>query len=144
MQKTYLAKKQDIKRSWYIADAQDKILGRLSVQIAKVLRGKHNVRFSPNIDCGDNVIVINAAKVKVTGRKLTQKIYRRNTGYPAGLREVLLEDMLEKRPTEVILLAVKRMLPGGPLGRDLLKKLKVYPLDKHPYSSLKPVNLEVK
>ena len=144
MQKTYLAKKQDIKRSWYIADAQDRILGRLSVQIAKVLRGKHNVRFSPNIDCGDNVIVINAAKVKVTGRKLTQKIYRRNTGYPAGLREVLLEDMLEKRPTEVILLAVKRMLPGGPLGRDLLKKLKVYPLDKHPYSSLKPVNLEVK
>ncbi len=144
MQKTYLAKKQDIKRIWYIADAQDKILGRLSVQVAKVLRGKHNVRFSPNIDCGDNVIVINAAKVKVTGRKLTQKIYRRNTGYPAGLREVLLEDMLEKRPTEVILLAVKRMLPGGPLGRDLLKKLKVYPLDKHPYSSLKPVNLEVK
>ena len=144
MQKTYLAKKQDIKRSWYIADAQDKILGRLSVQVAKVLRGKHNVRFSPNIDCGDNVIVINAAKVKVTGRKLSQKIYRRNTGYPAGLREVLLEDMLEKRPTEVILLAVKRMLPGGPLGRDLLKKLKVYPLDKHPYSSLKPVNLEVK
>ena len=144
MQKTYLAKKQDIKRSWYIADAQDRILGRLSVQVAKVLRGKHNVRFSPNIDCGDNVIVINAAKVKVTGRKLSQKIYRRNTGYPAGLREVLLEDMLEKRPTEVILLAVKRMLPGGPLGRDLLKKLKVYPLDKHPYSSLKPVNLEVK
>ena len=144
MQKTYLAKKQDIKRIWYIADAQDKILGRLSVQVAKVLRGKHNVRFSPNIDCGDNVIVINAAKVKVTGRKLSQKIYRRNTGYPAGLREVLLEDMLEKRPTEVILLAVKRMLPGGPLGRDLLKKLKVYPLDKHPYSSLKPVNLEVK
>ena len=144
MQKTYLAKKQDIKRSWYIADAQDKILGRLSVQVAKVLRGKHNVRFSPNIDCGDNVIVINAAKVKVTGRKLSQKIYRRNTGYPGGLREVLLEDMLEKRPTEVILLAVKRMLPGGPLGRDLLKKLKVYPLDKHPYSSLKPVNLEVK
>ena len=144
MQKTYLAKKQDIKRIWYIADAQDKILGRLSVQVAKVLRGKHNVRFSPNIDCGDNVIVINAAKVKVTGRKLSQKIYRRNTGYPGGLREVLLEDMLEKRPTEVILLAVKRMLPGGPLGRDLLKKLKVYPLDKHPYSSLKPVNLEVK
>lgn len=144
MQKTYLAKKQDIKRSWYIADAQDKILGRMAVQVAKVLRGKHNVRFSPNIDCGDNVIVINAAKVKVTGRKLSQKIYRRNTGYPAGLREVALEDMLEKRPTEVILLAVKRMLPGGPLGRDLLKKLKIYPLDKHPYSSLKPVNLEVK
>lgn len=144
MQKTYLAKKQDIKRSWYIADAQDKVLGRLSVQVAKVLRGKHNVRFSPNIDCGDNVIVINASKVKVTGRKLSQKVYRRNTGYPAGLREVALEDMLEKRPTEVILLAVKRMLPGGPLGRDLLKKLKVYPLDKHPYSALKPVNLEVR
>ena len=144
MQKTYLAKKEDIKRIWYIADAQDKILGRLSVQVAKVLRGKHNVRFSPNIDCGDNVIVVNASKVKVTGRKLTQKVYRRFSGYPGGLREVYLEDMLKNKPTEVITLAVRRMLPSGPLGRDLLKKLKVYPLDKHPYALLKPVNLEVK
>ncbi len=144
MQKTYLAKKEDIKRIWYIADAQDKILGRLSVQVAKVLRGKHNVRYSPNIDCGDNVIVVNASKVKVTGRKLSQKVYRRFSGYPGGLREVYLEDMLKNKPTEVITLAVKRMLPAGPLGRDLIKKLKVYPLDKHPYSALKPVNLEVK
>ena len=141
MQKTYLAKKGDFKRSWYIADAKDKILGRLAVEAAKVLRGKHKPRFTSNIDCGDNVIIINAAKIKVTGRKLAQKVYRRYSGYPAGLREVYLEDMLKKAPTQVIKLAVQRMLPGGPLGRDLLKKLKIYAQDKHPYTSIKPIVL---
>ena len=145
MQKTYLAKKNDIKRSWYLIDAQDKILGRLAVSAARLLRGKHNPRFTSNLDCGDNVIVVNAAKIRVTGRKLAQKVYRRNTGYPGGLREVYLEDMLKKSPAEVIKLAISRMLPSGPLGRDLLKKLKVYAQDKHPYVSLKPiVVLEVK
>ena len=115
MQKTYLAKKNEIKRAWHIIDAQDKILGRLAVQAAKILRGKHKPQWTPNLDCGDNVIIINAAKVKVTGRKLTQKVYRRYSGYP-----------------------------GGPLGRDLLKKLKVYGQAQHPHASAKPKVLEVK
>lgn len=144
MQKTYLAKKGDIKRAWYIIDAQNKILGRLAVQAAKILRGKHKAQFTPNIDCGDNVIIINAAKIMVTGRKLTQKVYRRFSGYPGGLREVYLGDMLKKKPAEVIRLAIKRMLPGGPLGRDLLKKLKVYGQDSHPHIAAKPIVLEVK
>lgn len=144
MQKTYLAKKGEIKRLWYIIDAQDKILGRLAVQAAKILRGKHKPQFTPNLDCGDNVIIINAAKVSVTGRKLTQKVYRRFSGYPGGLREVCLEKMLKKKPTEVIRLAIKRMLPGGPLGRDLLKKLRVYGQAQHPHASARPIVLEVK
>lgn len=144
MQKTYLAKKTDIKRAFYIIDASNQVLGRLAVQVARILRGKHKVQYTPNIDCGDSVIVINAAKIRVTGRKLTQKLYRRYSGYPGGARVVYLEDMLRKRPTEVIRLAVSRMLPGGPLGRDLVKKLRVYAEDKHPHMSLKPIVLEVK
>ena len=144
MQKTYLAKKNEIKRAWHIIDAQDKILGRLAVQAAKILRGKHKPQWTPNLDCGDNVIIINAAKVKVTGRKLTQKVYRRYSGYPGGLREVYLGEMLKKKPTEVIKMAIKHMLPGGPLGRDLLKKLKVYGQAQHPHASAKPKVLEVK
>ena len=144
MQKTYLAKKGDLRRAWYIIDAQNKILGKLAVQAASILRGKHKVQYTPNIDCGDHVIVINAAKVKVTGKKLSQKVYRRYSGYPGGLREVYLDEMLKKKPTEVIMLAVRRMLPGGPLGRDMIKKLKVYGQDSHPHASAKPVVLEVK
>lgn len=144
MQKTYLAKKSDIKRLWYILDAKDKVLGRLAVEAAKILRGKHKPIFTPHIDCGDGVIVVNAGKVKVTGRKLTQKVYRRFSGYPGGLREVYLGEMLKKKPTQVIQLAVRRMLPGGPLGRDLLKKLKVYAQDRHSHISCKPIVWEVK
>lgn len=144
MQKTYLAKKTDIRRAWYILDARDKILGRLAVQAAKILRGKHKPQFTPSVDCGDNVLIVNAANVRVTGRKLTQKVYRRFSGYPGGLREVYLGEMLKKNPTEVIMLAVRRMLPGGPLGRDMLKKLKVYAQDKHPHSNAKPISLEMK
>ncbi|OGX19596.1 MAG: 50S ribosomal protein L13 [Omnitrophica WOR_2 bacterium RBG_13_44_8b] len=143
MNKTYVAKKTDIKRQWYIADAKDKILGRLAVKVAVILRGKHKTIFTPHLDTGDGVIVINAAKVRVTGRKLKQKVYRRYSGYPGGLREVTLETMLAKKPTTVVKLAVMRMLPGGPLGRDTLKKLKVYADDKHPHKSLRPTVLEV-
>lgn len=125
-------------------DARDKVLGRLSAQAAKILRGKHSVRFTPNIDCGDNVIIINAAKVKITGRKLSQKVYLRYSGYPGGLREVYLDEMLRKKPAQVIRLAVKRMLPGGPLGRDMIKKLKVYADDKHPHTGQKTQAWEVK
>jgi len=142
MNRTYTAKKEDIKRHWYLVDAQDKILGRLAAKIAVILRGKHKAIFTPHLDTGDGVIVINAAKIKVTGRKLKQKIYRRYSGYQDGLREVPLETMLKTKPTTVIRLAVRRMLPAGPLGRDILKKLKVYTDDKHPHKSQNPVILE--
>jgi len=143
MDKTYSAKKVDIKRQWYIIDAKDRVLGRLAAKVASVLRGKHKPIFTPHLDTGDGVIVINAAKIKVTGRKLKQKAYLRYSGYPGGLREVSLEAMLKNKPATVIKLAVRRMLPGGPLGRDLLKKLKVYTEDKHGHVSQKPVVLEI-
>jgi len=143
MQKTYVAKKEDIKRQWYLVDAKGKILGRLASKIAVILRGKHKVIFTPYLDTGDGVIVINAAKIRVTGRKLKQKVYRRYSGYPNGLKEITLETMLDKNPTTVIRLAVQRMLPGGPLGRDILKKLKVYADDKHPHLPQNPQSLEV-
>ncbi len=141
--KTYLPKKEDLKKSWYLVDASDKILGRLATKVATILRGKHKPTFTPNMDTGDGVIVINAAKIKVTGRKMSQKLYRRYSGYPGGLREVPLEMMLAKRPTMVIKLAVQRMLPQGPLGRDLIKKLKVYADDKHGQKAQNPIVLEV-
>jgi len=142
MQKTYVAKKQDIKRAWYLLDAKDKILGRLASKAAVILRGKHKAIYTPHLDTGDGVVVINAAKIRVTGRKLKQKVYRRFSGYPGGLREVTLETMLKKNPTTVIKLAVGRMLPQGPLGRDILKKLKVYADDKHPHKAQNPIVLE--
>jgi large subunit ribosomal protein L13 len=143
MNKTYVAKKEDIKRKWYLVDAKDKILGRMATKVASVLRGKHKPIFSPHLDCGDGVVIINASKIKVTGRKLKQKVYRRYSGYPGGLREVNLEVMLAKKPETVVKLAVQRMLPTGPLGRDLIKKLKVYSGDAHDQAAQKPEALEV-
>ncbi len=143
MTRTYVAKKEDIKRQWYIIDAKNKVLGRLAAKAAVILRGKHKPIFTPHMDTGDAVIVLNAAKIKVTGRKLKQKIYRRYSGYPGGLREVTLNKMLAKSPTTVIRLAIKRMLPGGPLGRDMFKKLKVYADDKHPHQAQNPQVLEI-
>jgi large subunit ribosomal protein L13 len=143
MYKTYVTKKEDIKRTWYLVDAKDKILGRLAAKIAVILRGKHKAIFSPHLDTGDGVIVINASKIKVTGRKLKHKVYRRYSGYPGGLKEVPLETLLAKKPATVIQLAVRRMLPGGPLGRDIFKKLKVYADDKHPHQGQAPIPLEV-
>jgi large subunit ribosomal protein L13 len=143
MNKTYVARKEDIKRQWYLVDAKDKILGRLAARVAAVLRGKHKPIFTPHIDTGDGVVVINAAKIRVTGRKLKQKVYRHYSGYPGGLREVKLEVMLQRRPTTVVKLAIQRMLPSGPLGRDLIKKLKIYADDKHPHMAQTPVSLEV-
>jgi len=142
MQKTYVAKKQDIKRAWYLLDAKDKILGRLASKAAVILRGKHKAIYTPHLDTGDGVVVINAAKIRVTGRKLQQKVYRRFSGYPGGLKEVTLETMLKKNPATVVKLAVRRMLPQGPLGRDILKKLKVYADDQHPHKAQNPIVLE--
>ena len=144
MIKTYIAKKEDIKREWFIIDAKDKILGRIAAKAASLLRGKHKVIFTPHMDTGDGVIIINAAKIKVTGRKLKQKVYRRYSGYPGGLREVSLEVMLANKPATVMRLAIRRMLPGGPMGAKLLKKLKVYADEKHLQISQNPVVLEVK
>ncbi len=142
MNKTYVVKKDDIKRDWYLVNAEDKILGRLATKVAALLRGKHKSIYTPHLDTGDGVIVINAAKIKVTGKKLKQKVYRRYSGYPGGLREVTLENMLKNRPATVIKLAVERMLPQGPLGRDIIKKLKVYVDDKHPHAGQKPKIME--
>ena len=143
MSKTFTAKKSDVHKIWYLVDAKDKVLGRLASKVAVVLRGKHKAQFTPFIDCGDGVVVINAAKVKVTGRKLSQKVYRRYSGYPGGLREVTLENMLRRKPVTVIRLAVRRMLPPGPLGRDMIKKLKVYAGEKHLQAAQTPVILEI-
>ena len=143
MQKTYVTKKTDITRSWYIVDASDKILGRLAARVASILRGKHKAIFSPDIDTGDCVIVINASKVKVTGRKPDQKIYHRHSGYPGGEREVTYRTMSANRPVTVIRLAVKRMLPSGPLANKVLRKLRVYADDKYPLKGQKPITLEI-
>lgn len=142
MQKTYFLTKKDLKNKWVVVDAKDKILGRLAVRVAVVLKGKHKPTFTPNVACGDGVIVINASKVRVTGRKLQQKVYRRYSGYPSGLKEVKLEEMLANKPATVIKLAVRRMLPQGPLGSQIMKKLKVYADDKHPHIAQKPQALE--
>lgn len=143
MSKTYVTKKEDIKRQWFLIDAKDKVLGRLASRIAVLLRGKHKPVFSPYLDTGDGVIVINASKIKVSGRKLKQEVYERYSGYPGGKREVTMENMLKNKPAVVVKLAVQRMLPGGPLGRDLIKKLKVYPQEEHHHKAQNPVVLEV-
>ncbi len=143
MIKTYIPKKEDIKRQWYLVDAKDKILGRFASKVAAVLRGKHKPIFTPHLDTGDAVIVINAAKLRLSGRKAKQKVYRRYSGYPGGLREVSFEEMFKNRPTTVVELAVRRMLPKGPLGSDMLKKLKIYADDKHNHQAQLPQILEV-
>ena len=142
--KTYIAKEKDIQKIWYIVDAKDKILGRLATRIASILRGKDKVIFSPHQDVGDEVIVINASKVKVTGKKLSQKEYKRYSAYPGGLKIESLETVLKKRPEYVIRHAVEGMLPRNKLGEKLCKKLRVYADDKHPHASQKPKELIIK
>jgi len=141
--KTYRTKAEEIHRQWYVINAEGKVLGRLASEIAKILRGKHKPQFQPDVDCGDYVIVINAEKVRVTGKKPEQKIYYRHSNYPGGLKERTLKWMLENKPEEVIKLAVKRMLPKNRLGHRMLKKLKVYRGPQHPHTAQKPQDLEV-
>ncbi len=143
MKKTYLPKKDDIKVAWYIIDAKGKILGRVAAKAASILRGKHKPIFTPHLDTGDGVIIINAAQVRVTGRKPAQKIYARYSGYPGGLKEVTYEKMFAAKPATVVKLAVERMLPAGVLGNSLIKKLKIYADDKHPHKGQSPIPLEV-
>jgi large subunit ribosomal protein L13 len=141
--KTYTVKKGDIKREWYMVDAQGKTLGRLASAIAKILRGKHKPIYVPHLDCGDYVIVINAEKVRVTGRKLDQKFYYRHSGYPGGIKSISLRDQLQKHPTRVLEAAVRGMLPKNRLGRAMIKKLKVYAGGSHPHQAQQPKILEM-
>ncbi len=140
---TYTPSPSDIERKWYIVDATDKTLGRISSEIANVLRGKNKAMFTPNIDTGDYVIVVNAEKVKVTGKKLDQKIYYHHSDYVGGMKETTLKEMLAKHPERVIEHAVKGMLPKGPLGRQMYKKLFVYVGPDHKHQAQQPVALEV-
>lgn len=143
MMKTYMAKSKEVTRKWYLVNAEGKVLGRLATRIAMILRGKTKAIYTPHVDTGDHVIVINAAKVAVTGRKLKQKLYRSYSGYPGGLKEKNLETMLKKKPEEVIIRAVKGMLPHNKLGRKMLRKLKVYRGASHPHQAHRPEVLEV-
>jgi large subunit ribosomal protein L13 len=137
--KTYSPKAKDIEREWWVIDAADKTLGRIATQVANLLMGKHKPLYAPYIDTGDYVVVINAAKVKVTGKKAEQKIYYRHSGYPGGLKSQNFEELLSKDPSRVIELAVKGMLPHNRLGRAMIKKLNVYPGDEHPHQAQNPV-----
>ena len=141
MFKTYVPK--NIERKWVLIDAEGKTLGRLASEIAKILRGKHRPEYTPNMLTGDFVVVVNAEKVRLTGKKLTDKYYTRYSGYPGGLRKIPVGEMLKKHPERVLQHAVKGMLPKGPLGRRMLKRLKVYAGPTHPHAAQKPEKLEL-
>jgi large subunit ribosomal protein L13 len=143
VKRTYVTKPEDIQRNWYVVDASGQTLGRLASEIARIVRGKHKPIYSPSVDVGDFVIVINAEKVHVTGRKMDQKVYYRHSGYPGGLKEVSLRRMLEEHPTRVIEHAVRGMLPKTRLGRKMIKKLKVYAGSDHPHQAQQPEPLEL-
>ncbi len=141
---TYATKPSDIERKWYVVDAQGVVLGRLSAEIAKILRGKHKPNFVPNIDCGDYVVVINADKVKLTGKKLTDKKYFKHTGWIGGIKEVTAGKLLEGRfPERVIMKAVERMISRNPMGRQQMTKLKVYAGENHPHTAQNPEILDI-
>ncbi len=135
---TYMANPDKIERKWYVVDAEGQTLGRLSSEIAKVLRGKNKPVFTPHVDTGDYVIVVNAEKIKVTGKKMDQKIYYNHSDYVGGMKETTLKEMMDKKPERVIELAVKGMLPKGPLGRSMIKKLHVYAGPEHNHAAQKP------
>ncbi|MCK4994686.1 MAG: 50S ribosomal protein L13 [Candidatus Omnitrophica bacterium] len=141
--KTFMKRPEDVKRAWFIIDAQGKTLGRMSTKIAMILRGKNKAEYTPHVDTGDHVIVINAEKVFVTGKKLTDKKYQTYSGYPGGQKEYSLETMLKTKPEEVIRHAVKGMLPKNSLGRQMLTKLKVYKGSEHPHVAQCPQELKI-
>lgn len=140
--RTYTAKKEEIVRRWYVVDATDQTLGRLATQIANVLRGKTKPIYTPHLDCGDYVIVVNAEKIRVTGNKLDEMFYHRHSGYPGGLTSISLRDQLRSHPDRVITEAVRRMLPKNLLSREILKKLKVYEGSEHPHAAQNPEALK--
>ena len=136
--KSYMAKPNEIERKWYVIDAEDKVLGRLATEVATILRGKNKPIYTPHVDTGDFVIIINADKIKLTGKKLEQKQYRYHTGYPGGLKSISYERMIDEKPEKVIQLAVKGMLPKNSLGRQMIKKLKVYSGPEHNHEAQQP------
>jgi large subunit ribosomal protein L13 len=139
--KSYMARKGEVARQWYVVDAQGKVLGRLASRVAMVLRGKNKANFTPHTDAGDFVVVVNAAQVLLTGRKLDQKFYYRHSGYPGGIKSNTARQLLDKKPEEVLRHAVRGMLPKTSLGRQLLKKLKIYAGGEHPHQAQQPVSL---
>lgn len=142
MRTTFIAKTAEIERKWYVVDATDKTLGRLASEVASILRGKRKPIYTPFMDTGDNVIIINAEKIQVTGKKMEQKLYRKHSDYVGGFKEVTLRAMMEKKPEEVIRLAIKGMLPKNALGRKMLRKLFVYTGSEHNHEAQKPEVLE--
>ena len=141
--KTYTAKAGQVEHGWYVVDAQNKVLGRLAVQIASRLRGKHKPTYTPHVDTGDFIVVVNASKLRVTGRKPERKIYYRHSGYPGGIKETTFGKLHAAYPERVLKKAVKGMLPKGPLGYAMLRKLKIYADGTHPHSAQQPKNLEI-
>ena len=141
--KTLSAKPETVKRDWYVVDAAGKTLGRLSTEIARRLRGKHKPEYTPHVDTGDYIVVINAGQVRVTGNKSSDKIYYSHTGFPGGLKSINFEKLVEKAPEQVIQKSVKGMLPKGPLGRAMFKKLKIYAGAEHPHTAQQPKELDI-
>jgi large subunit ribosomal protein L13 len=138
MQKTWMPKENDLESKWYVIDAAGLPLGRVASEAARILKGKHKPIYTPYLDTGDGVIVLNAARVLLTGRKLSQKYYYRHSGYPGGIRKIRYDELIALEPQKAVYLAVKRMLPGNRLGRAMFKKLKVYPGDRHPHMAQQP------
>lgn len=141
--RTFMAKREEVERNWYVVDAENKVLGRLASELAKILRGKHKPHFTPHVDTGDYVIVINAEKVSLTGNKLKDKVYYRHSGYPGGIKSITAEDLKAKKPENLIRFAVKGMLPKNRLGRKLFKKLKVYAGGEHPHQAQEPKPIDI-
>ena len=141
--KTFSAKSHEVERGWYIVDATGKVLGRVASEIARRLRGKHKPEFTPHVDTGDYIVVVNADKLRVTGNKTKDKLYHRHTGYPGGIYQTSFEKLQQKHPERVLRLAVKGMLPKGPLGYAMIKKMKVYAGGEHPHSAQQPKALEI-
>jgi len=141
--RTYNTTKEEIQREWYVVDAEGQILGRLATRLASILRGKHKPIFTPWLDCGDFIIVVNADKIKVTGNRMDSKVYYRHSGYVGGLKSITLRGQLERHPDRVLAAAVKRMLPHNRLGRKMFKKLKLYAGGEHPHAAQKPRKLDL-
>ncbi len=142
--KTFIAKKEDVSRDWYLIDARDKVLGRVAAEIARRLRGKHKPEFTPHTDTGDFIVVINAEKITLTGKKLDDKVYYHHSGYPGGIKSITAGKLLEKKPEDLLRIAVKGMLPKNSLGKMMLKKLKIYAGTDHPHEAQTPQSLDVK
>jgi large subunit ribosomal protein L13 len=141
--KTFSAKPEEVRRDWFVVDATDKTLGRLATELASRLRGKHKPEFTPHVDTGDHIVVVNAERIRVTGNKLADKTYYRHTGYVGNLKSITLEKLMEKSPEQVITIAVKGMLPKNPLGRAMLKKLRVFAGPEHSHTAQQPQPLEI-